>query len=297
MCDQSGIDVRPGLRFLDDRGVDALHSAALRILEKTGVLVHHPEVVEMLVSAGCRVGRPETVHVPGELVEQAIESAPESVAISNRAGEPAMLLEDRRSYWGTGSDTPFVLDSFTNERRPTCLKDIESVSRLVDGLDNFDFLMCMGVAHELPQTVADKHHFAAMVASTIKPLVFTAASTAYPDRHTSAARSEPDTIRRCRTVKKMARSTSNSYLRPANRSLMICWMWSCCHRRSKTSGGPILMVSAAGKAPRLWASMTATLSAKRAQEDSRASILPVPRKTSSRPRVAMTCCRTSPSIL
>ena len=36
--------------------------------------------------------------------------------------------------------------------------------------------MCMGVAHELPQSVADKHHFVAMVSNTTKPLVFTASS-------------------------------------------------------------------------------------------------------------------------
>jgi trimethylamine--corrinoid protein Co-methyltransferase len=34
----------------------------------------------------------------------------------------------------------------------------------------------MGVAHELPQTIADKHHFVAMVSNTVKPIVFTASS-------------------------------------------------------------------------------------------------------------------------
>jgi trimethylamine--corrinoid protein Co-methyltransferase len=34
----------------------------------------------------------------------------------------------------------------------------------------------MGVAHELPQTIADKHHFVAMVSNTVKPIIFTASS-------------------------------------------------------------------------------------------------------------------------
>ena len=37
-------------------------------------------------------------------------------------------------------------------------------------------MMCMGVAHELPQSIADKYHFVEMAANTTKPLVFTAAS-------------------------------------------------------------------------------------------------------------------------
>ena len=68
---------------------------------------------------------------------------------------------------------------------------------------------------------------------------------------------------------------------------MMPWTLSCFHRRPKTSGGPILMVSPGGSSPRLWASMTATLSAKRAQEESKASTFPVARETSSRPK-----CRT-----
>ncbi len=172
------IEVRPALRFLDEEGVEAIHRAALNILERTGVVVYHEEVVEMLASAGCGVSDKNRVTIPSHLVEDAVKSAPSSITISNRKGEPALFLEEKRSFWGTGSDTPFILDSFTDQRRQTCLKDVEQVSRIVDRLENMDFLMCMGIAHELPQTVADKHHFVTMVANTSKPMVFTAASLA-----------------------------------------------------------------------------------------------------------------------
>ncbi|MFH1009527.1 MAG: trimethylamine methyltransferase family protein [Candidatus Latescibacterota bacterium] len=175
---KSGFDlhVQPQTRFLEKEAVTVLHEAALEILEKTGVLVHHEEAVGLLAAAGCPVTDRNRVRIPSHLVEEAIASAPEKITIYDRQGEPAMLLQDRNAYWGTGSDTPFILDSFTNQRRKTCLKDIEQVSILVDYLDNMDFLMCMGVAHELPQTIADKIHFLTMVTNTRKPLVFTASS-------------------------------------------------------------------------------------------------------------------------
>jgi len=112
----------------------------------------------------------------GYVVEEAVRSAPDSIAIHNRKGDPALLLEGSRSYWGPGSDTPFVFDPFAGQRRQTCLDDVHKATLLVDHLDNYDFVMCMGVAHELPQSIADKYHFVEMASNTAKPLVFTAAS-------------------------------------------------------------------------------------------------------------------------
>ncbi len=168
--------VQPSLDFMDRASVEEIHFAALRILERTGVEVHHEEVVDMLRSAGCSVSDGTRVRIPSHLVEDAIRTAPSSVNIYNRQGEPALCLEDGKSYWGTGSDTPFVYDPFTEEKRQSCLDDVRKVSILIDALENFDFLMCMGVAHDLPQTVADKQHFVEMVSHTSKPLVFTASS-------------------------------------------------------------------------------------------------------------------------
>lgn len=168
--------IQPQIRFMDKEAINVLHQAALEILEKTGVIVNHEEALELLASAGCRISDKNRVRIPPQLVEEAISSAPEAITIYNRKGEAALFLQERSSYWGTGSDTPFILDSFTNRRRNTCLKDVEQVSILVDYLDNLDFLMCMGVAHELPQTVADKYHFLTMLSNTTKPLVFTASS-------------------------------------------------------------------------------------------------------------------------
>ena len=191
MSKEVNIRARPRAEFLTSDQIERIHESALSILERTGVVVHHDGAVKMLAGAGCEVSRENTardatggvgeagkrVRIPSRIVEDAIRSAPESITIYDRNGGPALFLEGDRSYWGTGSDTPFVLDSLTGRRRQTCLDDVLKASRLVDSLENFDFLMCMGVAHELPQGIADKHHFLTMVSNTSKPLVFTAGST------------------------------------------------------------------------------------------------------------------------
>ena len=168
--------VQPRVRFLTKEQAEKIHLAAIEILELTGIQVNLPEVVDLLSGAGCRVKDAKTVSIPPHIVESALHTVPPKLNLFDRKGQPAMVLEDRKSYWGTGSDTPYIRDTFTGKRRPTTLEDIEKVSRIVDACRNMDFLMCMGIAQELPQTVADKHHFLAMVNNTVKPIIFTANS-------------------------------------------------------------------------------------------------------------------------
>lgn len=170
------IRIQPRVKFLEREHIDEIHRAMLEILERTGIVVHQMEALELLAGAGCSVHEGNRVRIPSHLVEASLRSVAKRCTLSYRNGTRYLFLEGRKSYWGTGSDTPYILDSTTGKRRHTCLKDIEQVSCLVDALENMDFLMCMGVAHELPQTVADKHHFVAMVSNTVKPIVFTASS-------------------------------------------------------------------------------------------------------------------------
>jgi len=168
--------VQPRVRFLEKEQLDEIHCAMLEILERTGIAVYEEETLDLLAGAGCSISEKNRVRIPSHLVEEALRTVAKRCTLSYRNRSRLLFLEDRKSYWGTGSDTPYLLDAFNGQRRHTSLMDVEQVSRLVDGLENLDFLMCMGVAHELSQGIADKHHFVAMVSNTVKPIVFTASS-------------------------------------------------------------------------------------------------------------------------
>jgi trimethylamine--corrinoid protein Co-methyltransferase len=85
-----------------------------------------------------------------------------------------MELEGRKGYYGTGSDTPFVIDAFSGERRKAVLEDVGNVARIVDALEHIDFLMCMGIASDVTDEISDLYHFREMILNTNKPLVYTA---------------------------------------------------------------------------------------------------------------------------
>jgi trimethylamine--corrinoid protein Co-methyltransferase len=161
------------LSVLSRERCSTIHRASLAVLERTGVEVQEPSAVELFEAAGCVVdGR--RVRIPADLVERTLESTPRSVRIHDRNGSTAMVLEDCNVYFGTGSDTPNVVDPVTGLRRPCVLEDIVNVTRVVDALDNLSFAMCSGIASDVHPDISDIHHFEALVTNTTKPIVFTA---------------------------------------------------------------------------------------------------------------------------
>jgi trimethylamine--corrinoid protein Co-methyltransferase len=105
-----------------------------------------------------------------------LRSVPPGIEVSDREGKPAMTLESRCIYYGTGSDCPFILDAKTGERRRFVKKDIEDAARVVDACPNMDFHMSLGLMSDVPTYSYDRHQAAAMLRNTTKPLVLTAMS-------------------------------------------------------------------------------------------------------------------------
>jgi trimethylamine--corrinoid protein Co-methyltransferase len=165
---------RPRFQLLSDEQLGMIHYAALEILRRTGVSVLEDESRELLKKAGASVDGTR-VKIPPHLVEWAIRTAPSRVVLCNsRDGSPLMFLEERNAYYGTGSDTIATIDSHTGERRIPFKEDIAKAAQLCDALPNIDFVMSMGIASDVSESISDVHHFEAMVLNTSKPMLPTA---------------------------------------------------------------------------------------------------------------------------
>ena len=162
----------PQFRVLSDDQLEKIHLASLEILRRTGVEMLVEEARELLKSAGAHVERTR-VRIPAHLIEWAIRVAPSRVVLCDRGGNAAMYLEDGSYYYGTGSDTRYIVDPHTGERRMAFKRDVADMARVVDCLPNIDFIMCMGIASDVTDAISDLHHFEAMVNNTKKPIVFT----------------------------------------------------------------------------------------------------------------------------
>jgi len=167
---------RPRLKVLNREQILSIHNAALEILEKTGVKMEHPGALETLVGAGCKASDQGWVRIPAKLVEGALSSAPRQIDLYDQKGNKTMPLVNGNYFYGTGSDATFTVDVETGERRRSTLKDAANFARLVDGLENMDFIMSMSNPVDAPIEDIYVHVFAEMVKNTNKPIVFIADS-------------------------------------------------------------------------------------------------------------------------
>lgn len=161
-------------RILSNDQLDAIHDASMQILAQTGVHVYDAGVAALLRNAGASVSDDCLARIPARLIDWAVSVAPHNVTIYDRSGVEAMQLGQRRTYFGSGSDTPNVVDPQTGQRRPALLEDVGDFARVCDALVNINFVMSMGVASDKPAASAELHHFLAMLRNTTKPIVYTA---------------------------------------------------------------------------------------------------------------------------
>jgi trimethylamine---corrinoid protein Co-methyltransferase len=166
------------LTFLSDTDKKAIFEAALTILADIGMRINHDEGRRMLLGAGCSEDEKGLVHLPAELVDEALKSAPSRYLMYDRDGEPAFELGGHAAVFGTGSDLMHLYDLETGERRESSLADVGTAARLCDALDHIDFVMSSAYAHDVESHRAYLEEFRAMVLNTRKPLVMTAEGAA-----------------------------------------------------------------------------------------------------------------------
>jgi len=161
-------------QILSDSQLAEIHHASLEILRRTGVRVHDSEARDLLGDAGCLVSNGNLVKFPAAVVEEALSQAPSRIVLYSRDGKPSVCMEERRTFFGTGSDLLYTLDLETGQRRLSLLSDIRDTARLADSLENIDFVMTMALPSELEAATSDRHSFMTMITNTNKPVVFTA---------------------------------------------------------------------------------------------------------------------------
>lgn len=165
---------RPTMSFLSQEDKDRIYRTALRILDEIGMQILHDEGMKLLKRAGCTVEKDTIVKVPAMLVERTIKSAPHTISIYNREGNLAMDCGGDRSYFGTGSDLIYSLDSKKMERHLCVLDDVSRAAHVCDALPNIDFIMSFAHPSDINPQYAYLKSFQVMAENSIKPIVCTA---------------------------------------------------------------------------------------------------------------------------
>lgn len=143
---------------------ERVHRQALRILAEVGVRFHGQRALPLLEKHGARVDADARVaRFPQELVEQALQAAPEAFVLGARNSEHSYPLPSPVPRYAIDGTSAFARDFETGQRRYGTRKDIEQALRVFQGLD-------MGVMAWAPTTASDApagsrvlHEFVGMV--------------------------------------------------------------------------------------------------------------------------------------
>jgi trimethylamine--corrinoid protein Co-methyltransferase len=164
----------PRLSFLSAEDKSRIHRGVLDVLSEIGMHIMHDEARALLQNAGCRISREGMVQIPPRLVKNAVKTAPENIAVYDRTENHVMDLGGHRSYFGTGSDLIFSLDSKDMTRRQCVLDDVAHSARVCDALPNIDFIMSFAHPSDKQPERAYLLSFREMASHSTKPIVCTA---------------------------------------------------------------------------------------------------------------------------
>jgi trimethylamine--corrinoid protein Co-methyltransferase len=158
-------------RPLSDDAIETIHRASLSILEKTGMTYENglDDTLDMLEKAGAEVDRDRArVFFPPDLVTENAARAPEQVILYSRDKKNDLDLTQHHVYLGTGGSAIKILDLKTGEMRPSTLKDLYQIGRLVDRLEHIHFFVRACIPTDIPETAYDENVFYACLKATGK---------------------------------------------------------------------------------------------------------------------------------
>ncbi len=160
------------MEILEPSLVEQIVDEALSVLEKTGVLLEHDEAFERLVSVGF-VGNEETRRItfPRKLVEEALESAPSSITLHDRDGNPHATLEGDNVHFVPCSSALRILDRKTGEIRQPISFDYIDYVKIANGLKNLSYLSTAFIPQDVPQDIADAWRLYMVLSYSKQPIV------------------------------------------------------------------------------------------------------------------------------
>ncbi len=164
--------MRPIVTVLEASLIGRIIDEALDVLANTGVFIEDQKALDRLAAVGIAVD-PATNRAifPRQVVEQALKTAPSSITLYNRDGEPHATLEGDRVHFVPASSALRILDRRTQKAREPNSADFIEYVKLADGLQHIDYLSTAFIPKDIPQDMADAWRLYLVLAYSRKPIV------------------------------------------------------------------------------------------------------------------------------
>lgn len=151
--------------------IEDIHLATLGVLERTGVWVETDEALGIFAAGGCRVDRDSrVVRIPPGVVDDAVRSAPASIALCGRDPANDIVIADGRVGFSNFGEGVMVVDPQSGELRESTKQDLADIARLCDALPAVDVFEIAVGAGDMPPRTASLHNHEAAIVNQTKPI-------------------------------------------------------------------------------------------------------------------------------
>ncbi|MCH1978290.1 trimethylamine methyltransferase family protein [Lawsonibacter sp. OA9] len=159
--------------LLNNHEINCIIEKGIHLMETAGIQICLPEARTLLEKAGCCVDG-DVVRIPAQVTKRAIETTPAKWSIFDKDGLERMQIGKGNTYYGTADVATSCLDYKTNKKRAFTLQDTRDAAKVINNLDNIDFVCPFGTPTELDYDRATPESFRALMEITTKPIAFVA---------------------------------------------------------------------------------------------------------------------------
>ncbi len=162
--------MRPTFSLLAPALVERVLTEAFDLLAEPGLKIQAPGALALLEAAGARVDG-ERVHVPAGLVRDALDTAPRSFDLYDRAGNGAVRYGRGLVQFDPGSSGVRVLDPETRRPKTSESADLVRLVHVAEMLPAYAAQSTAVVCHDVPADIGDLYRLFLVLLHSDKPIV------------------------------------------------------------------------------------------------------------------------------
>lgn len=164
--------MQPTIELLSSSLIERVLGEAYQLLMKPGVKVKSSQARLLLAEAGAQVDEPnEIVHIPGAIIDQALQTTPRSFVLYDRCGNPSIQYGGNTVHFDPGSSGIHVLDPDTLQHRPSTTSDLVNLVKVTEMLSQYAAQSTALVCNEVPKQIGDFYRLYLVLLYSNKPIV------------------------------------------------------------------------------------------------------------------------------
>ena len=174
----------PGISVLNTEQIETIHAYSLKILSTTGIRIDSEETLRLFEQRTGRAFPDQRVHIPEELVNWALEKAPDQIQIFKRDGQPAFTLDahaKRQTRFGIGVTNTHYQQVDTDTVVPFLREHTRVSTLLGDHLDEYDVISTIGIPQDIAPPLVDLYNAIDLYSHTQKPIILLLVNGKQPD--------------------------------------------------------------------------------------------------------------------